>query len=106
MAMDVRCYREKTKNDEWVIDSGSTRHMTYCMEGLVNYHSISTAVRVGGDFELHAMGVGDKEVTLKTYSVCFILRKLVNAVVDRSSYDLCVLFEPVTNQGPRRAVSL
>lgn len=46
MAMDVRCYREKAKKDEWVIDSGAICHMTYCKEGLVNYRSISTAVRV------------------------------------------------------------
>lgn len=66
MEVDTRCYNTQTCEEEWIVDSGATRHMTYLKNGLVNYKPISAAVEVGGKYELHVMGIGDKCVRMKT----------------------------------------
>jgi hypothetical protein len=66
MAIDGRCFETTTREDEWIRDSGATRHMTYNQKCLKNYRAVSAGVEVGGKHELHVMGIGDLMVTVKT----------------------------------------
>lgn len=56
----IRQNSQQTMNeDEWILDSGATRHMAFSQRYFKNYKLFSAEVEVGEKFKRHVMGIGD-----------------------------------------------
>ena len=71
------------KKNEWVLDSGCSRHMTHDKEELRNYRPhTGLKVSFGGGLKGHSLGVGDlvlgKTILSNVYHISNLKYKLIS----------------------------